>query len=168
MPIPGITQPERIDIDGTLRLRKFDNDYAQALAWYQDPETVRLVDGKADPYTPQRLQRMYDYLAARGELWWIECRAKDGIFRPIGDVTFWQEDMPIVIGDPAFRGRGIGRRVIKALCRRARELNYNNIYVNEIYDFNLPSIRCFTAAGFQPCGVTERGKRYVRQTGEDE
>lgn len=168
MPIPGITQPERIDIDGTLRLRKFDNDYAQALAWYQDPETVRLVDGKADPYTPQRLQRMYDYLADRGELWWIECRAEDGTFRPIGDVTFWQEDMPIVIGDPAFRGRGIGRRVIKALCKRARELNYNNIYVNEIYDFNLPSIRCFTAVGFQPCGVAERGKRYMRQVGEDE
>lgn len=72
MPIPGITQPERIDIDGTLRLRKFDNDYAQALVWYQDPETVRMVDGREDPYTPQRLQRMYDYLAARGELWWIE------------------------------------------------------------------------------------------------
>lgn len=43
MPIPGITQPERIDIDGTLRLRNFDNNYEQALAWYQDPETVRLV-----------------------------------------------------------------------------------------------------------------------------
>ncbi len=165
MPIPGITQPERIDIDGTLRLRRFDGDCDRALSWYQDPATLLLVDGKAEPYTPERLRRMYDYLAARGELWWIECRTEDGTFVPVGDVTFWQEDMPIVIGEPAFRGRGIGRKVVEALCSRAWELNYNIVYVNEIYDFNLPSIRCFTAAGFQPCGVTEKGKRYMRKLG---
>ena len=68
MPIPGITQPECIDIDGTLRLRKFDNKYEQALVWYQNPETIRMVDDKEESYTPERLQRMYDYLAARGEL----------------------------------------------------------------------------------------------------
>ena len=166
MPIPGIAQPERIDIDDTLRLRRFDGDCARALPWYQDRELLQLVDGKAEPYTPQRLQRMYDYLAARGELWWIEYCRDGGDFVPIGDVTFWQDDMPIVIGEPAFRGRGIGRRVVEALCRRAEEINYNIIYVNEIYDFNTASIRCFTAAGFEPCGVTEKGKRYMRRLGE--
>ena len=162
MPIPGITQPEFILIDDTLRLRRFDGAAECALPWYQDPETLLLVDGKEDPYTPERLQRMYAYLAERGELWWIEYRDDAGDFRPIGDVTFWQEDMPIVIGEKTLRGRGVGRRVVEALCRRARELNYNYIYVNDIYDYNTASIRCFTAAGFRPCGKTETGRRYVR------
>ncbi len=30
---------------------------------------------------------------------------------PIGDVTFWQEDMPIVIGDKKYCGKGVGGKV---------------------------------------------------------
>ena len=168
MPIPGITQPEFILIDETLRLRRFDGAAECALSWYQDPDTLLLVDGKADPYTPERLQRMYTYLAERGELWWIEYRGEKGDFVPIGDVTFWQEDMPIVIGDTSFRGQGIGRRVVDVLCQHACILNYNKIYVNEIYDYNTASIRCFTAAGFRPCCKTEKGMRYVRDLKENQ
>ena len=160
MPIPGITQPEIITIDDQLRLRQFDGNYDLALPWYQDAETLRLVDGKEDPYTPLRIRAMYDYLAARGELYWIEVREGEG-YVPIGDVTFWREDMPIVIGERAYRGRGIGGKVVAALCRRAGELNYDTIYVDEIYDFNEGSRRCFQRAGFTAYEKTERGARYV-------
>lgn len=160
MPIAGILQPEIIPVDDTLQLRKFDGDYDVALPWYQDRETVWLVDGKEDPYTPARIKGMYDYLNAHGELYWIEYR-QEGTFTPIGDVTFWQEDMPIVIGEKALRGKGIGRRVVAALCRRARELGYQKIYVDEIYDFNTGSRRCFESVGFVPYEKTERGARYV-------
>ncbi len=166
MPIPGIEQPELITIDEELRLRKFDGDYDRALPWYQDAETLLLVDGKADPYTPLRIRAMYDYLSARGELYWIESREGED-FTPIGDVTFWQEDMPIVIGVKAYRGRGIGGKVIAALCRRAKELNYNSIYVNEIYDFNEGSRRCFERAGFTVCEKTGQGARYVLRLKEE-
>ena len=160
MPIAGVTQPELIPIGDSLRLRKFDGDYDLALPWYQDRETVLLVDGKEDPYTPARIKRMYDYLGEHGELYWIEAWTENG-FRPIGDVTFWQEDMPIVIGEKAFRGKGIGRKVVAALCRRARELGYERIYVDEIYDFNIGSKRCFESVGFAPYEKTEKGARYV-------
>ena len=103
MPIPGVSQPELIPISDDLRLRRFDGNYDIALPWYQDAETLRLVDGKEDPYTPARIKRMYDYLGEHGELYWIEARTESG-FRPIGDVTFWQEDMPIVIGEREYRG----------------------------------------------------------------
>lgn len=52
---------------------------------------------------------MYRYLDAHGELYFIEILDK-GRFTPIGDVTFWQEDMPIIIGDSRYRGRGIGKK----------------------------------------------------------
>ncbi|MBQ2062128.1 MAG: GNAT family N-acetyltransferase [Oscillospiraceae bacterium] len=166
MPIPNIPQPEIIGIDAELRLRKFDGDCDTGLPWYQDRETVLLVDGGGDPYEPERVRRMYDYLAAHGELYWIEIREGEN-FVPIGDVTFWQEDMPIVIGVPAYRGRGIGGRVIAALCRRAEELNYNIVYVNEIYDFNEGSRRCFARAGFVPYKKTEQGARYMLRLKEE-
>ena len=164
MPIPGVEQPEIIWIDDQLRLRRYDGAFETALPWYQDTETLMLVDGKADPYTPDRIKRMYDYLGERGEVYWIECRTEKGCV-PIGDVTFWQKDMPIVIGRPEYRGIGIGRRVVETLCRRAEELCYPEIFVDEIYDFNTGSRRCFEAAGFVPCEKTAKGNRYVKELG---
>lgn len=165
MPIPGIAQPELIQIDCDLRLRRYDGACDQALPWYQDRETVLLVDGKEDPYTPERVKRMYDYLSERGEVYWIEYREEEG-FKPIGDVTFWQEDMPVVIGERRYRGRGIGRRVVETLCHRAAGLGYREIRVAEIYDFNEGSRRCFESAGFVPERKTEIGASYVKRLEE--
>ena len=165
MPIPGVSQPDLIQIDEDLRLRRYDGVCDQALPWYQDRETVLLVDGKEDPYTPERVKRMYDYLSERGEVYWIEYREEEG-FMPIGDVTFWQEDMPIVIGERKYRGRGIGRRVVETLCHRAAGLGYREIRVAEIYDFNEGSRRCFESAGFVPERKTEKGASYVKRLEE--
>ena len=66
MAIPGVIQPDILNVGGALRLRRYDGDHSFALAWYQDPETVYLVDGDPAPYTPERLDRMYAYLADRG------------------------------------------------------------------------------------------------------
>lgn len=157
--IQGIEQPEIIRIDDTLRLRKYDGVHDFALAWYQDEETVWLVDGKRDPYTIERLGGMYRYLNDAGELYFIEV-CENGAYKPIGDVTFWQEDMPIVIGEPAYRGKGIGRKVISALIQRGKELGYDHLEVGEIYDWNEGSQRCFEKVGFVPCEKTEKGSSY--------
>ena len=119
MPIQGLEQPEIIAIEPTLRLRKFDGRYDFALKWYQDEDMVYMVDGVRRAYDMDRLTRMYTYLNQAGELYFIEV-LESGSFRPIGDVTFWQDDMPIVIGEPHYRGKGIGRKVLSALVRRGR------------------------------------------------
>ena len=72
MAIQGIEQPEIIQIDDALRLRKYDGVHDFALTWYQDEETVWLVDGKRNPYTLERLDGMYHYLDKRGEVYFIE------------------------------------------------------------------------------------------------
>ena len=159
MAIQGIEQPDIIQIDDTLRLSKYDGTHDFALAWYQDEETVWLVDGNRNPYTPERLAGMYHYLNEAGELYFIEIM-ENGTYKPIGDVTFWQEDMPIVIGDANYRGNGIGRRVILALIQRGRMLGYDRLEVGEIYDWNKASRRCFESLGFTPYEKTEKGHSY--------
>ena len=69
MAIQGIEQPALIHVDESLRLRKYDGVYDFALTWYQDEETVYLVDGKRDPYTMPRLKGMFEFLNNVGELY---------------------------------------------------------------------------------------------------
>lgn len=159
MPIQGVKQPEIIRIEDTLRLRKFDGKYEFALKWYQDEDMVYLVDGVRRAYDMGRLTRMYTYLNQVGELYFIEV-FENGSFQPIGDVTFWQDDLPIVIGEPRFRGKGIGRKILSALVQRGRMLEFDHMCVGEIYDWNEPSRRCFESLGFRAYEKTEKGSRY--------
>ena len=69
MPISNIEQPEILPVDDGLRLRKFDDSFDFAFEWYQDPETVWLVDGVRRPYTRETLANMYHYLDRHGELY---------------------------------------------------------------------------------------------------
>lgn len=159
MAIEGVLQPELIEIAEDLRLRRYDGVYEFSWDWYQDPELVYLVDGVREPYTREQLGKMYDYLDRHGELYFIEVRER-GEFRPIGDVTFWADDMPIVIGASEYRGRGIGRRVIAALIERGRSLGYSELKVEVIYPYNEASRRCFESLGFEAYRTDEEGSSY--------
>lgn len=159
MAIEGIEQPAVIQISDSLRLRKFDEIFDFALAWYQDEEVVWLVDGTKNIYDRNRLSQMYHFLNDAGELYFIEI-LENGTYMPVGDVTFWQEDMPIVIGDPRYRRKGIGRSVITALVQRGRSLGFDHVAVDEIYGWNEGSRRCFESVGFHAYEKTSKGARY--------
>lgn len=163
MAIEGIVQPEILKINDTLRLRKFDGIYDFAFDWYQDEETVYLVDGVRKKYSQETLKCMYEYLDKQGELYFIEVLECDE-FKSIGDVTFWQNDMPIVIGDKTYRGKGIAKQVIGALIQRGKLLGYTELYVNEIYEFNIASRKCFESMGFVAYEKTEKGRKFVLRT----
>lgn len=159
MAIEGIVQPDVLQIDDEIRLRKYDGAYDFAFDWYQDEETVYLVDGVRKPYSAETLKCMYEYLNKQGELYFIEM-LKDGAWAPIGDVTFWKDDMPIVIGDRAYRGKGIAKKVIARLIERGKSLGYDSLHVNEIYEFNAVSRKCFESLGFEAYERTEKGNRF--------
>lgn len=161
MAIPGIQQPEIIQIDDALRLRRFDGIYDFAMEWYLDGETTYLVDGDPVPYTRYTLDRMYSYLNEHGEVYFIEYLSEDG-YVPIGDVTFSEDDMPIVIGPKEMRGKGIGKKVILALCERGRQLGFGTLRVKEIYDYNTASLKCFLSCGFREDGPTLKGRSYIK------
>lgn len=159
MAIEGIEQPELINISKELRLRKYDGIFDFALKWYQDEETLLFVNNTSDQYDDARLKNMYTYLDNQGEEYFIEV-LENGKFIPIGDVTFSKEDMPIVIGEKKYRGKGIGRAVINALIARAKMLGYLEIKVDEIYNFNISSQKLFESCGFIKYDSTNDGFRY--------
>jgi len=159
MPILNVEQPEYIIVSDDIRLRKFDNSFGFALEWYQDIETVMLVDYENEPYDMDKLCRMYSYLNEHGELYFIEVLTGDK-YVPIGDVTFSHKDMPIVIGVKSYRGKGIGKKVVMALIERGKQLGYTTLEVNEIYKFNIGSQRLFESLGFRKYEETENGYRY--------
>lgn len=166
MPIENIPQPELLPVSATLRLRRFADLSADvqplALGWYQDPETMLLVDGpEAKPYTPQGMADMYKYLEEHGELYWIE-ENREGSFVPIGDVSLLPNgDTPIVVGDKNCRGRGVGRAVLGALLTRAKTLGLTRMQV-EIYDYNEASRRLFESFGYRQGESTQAGHYYWR------
>ena len=147
-----------IQIDSYLRLVPyFLADHRDvALTWYQDVDLVELVDGVRSPYSVKKLNAMYSYLEKHGDLFWIEFREK-GEWFPIGDVTLSQENLPIVIGNPAYQHQGLGRKVLSTLIDLARQRGWKELKVQEIYDFNHVSRRCFESFGFVESGSTEKG-----------
>ncbi len=158
--IEGVLQPVILLVDDKIRLRKFDGKYDFAYEWYQDEETVYFVDGVRKPYDHDTLTRMYRYLERCGELYFIEIKEKNG-YIPIGDVTFWKEDMPIVIGTKVYRRQGIAKKVIARLIERGRTLGYDRLYIREIYEFNKASRKCFESLGFYAYEKTDKGNRFV-------
>ena len=160
MPIENIPQPELLPVSETLRLRKYDGNHDFALSWYLNPETVWLVDGDREPYTPELLNKMYAHQDTHGELYFIEVQ-KDGKWKPVGDVCLSTDDFAIVIGKKDFRRKGMGRAVVSALVDRARALGWRQVRVGDVYDFNTGSRRMFTSLGFREEAKTEKGHSYI-------
>ena len=75
----------------------------------------------------------------------------------LGRAGIYLEDLYVL---PEYRGRGLGRQVIRCLMDRGRQLGYDTLGVREIYNWNTGSVRCFTSCGFVPVEKTEQGWRY--------
>jgi RimJ/RimL family protein N-acetyltransferase len=132
-----------------LRLRRVAaEEYEQvALPWYQDPEVLRFSEGGEPPYDRARVRRMYDALSTQGELYLVELREPGG-WRAIGDAALLPDDVPIVIGRPEHRSRGLGGEVLQLLVCRARALGWTELHVGAIDPANIRSRRMFERAGF--------------------
>ena len=153
--------------DDLVRLRPYREDASDiehAVRWYQDPEVLYYSEGPGtEPFTRDRVVRMYRYLAAHGELYIIEVQTTDG-WHPIGDVTLAHDTLPIVIGDARWRSRGIGARVLRLVIQRARDLGWAQLQAKHIWTDNLRSQRLFLACGFVcvASGREESGQLFHR------
>jgi len=101
---------------------------------------------------------MYDHLFNNGELYFIEVLENDE-FIPIGDVTLKEENLPIVIGVAKYRGKGIAKKVMKAILNKAKELGINKIYGSVVYDYNIASQKLHESLGYR-C-VEVRGNKLI-------
>jgi RimJ/RimL family protein N-acetyltransferase len=134
-----------------LRLRPVElpADIQLALPWYADPEVMDLSEGISEPYGEDTIGGMYRFFLARGEAFIIEVRDETGDWLAIGDAALTPETVPVVIGVPEYRSRGLGRRVLALIIEHAREQGWAKLKTKGIWTRNPRSRRAFEAVGFK-------------------
>ena len=147
-------QPEILEINHWLRLRKYDGNYELFLRGYQNPVVYQNSEGIFDESKIPDLnyvEGMCKYLSHAGELYFIEINEGGG-YKPIGDVTIKEENPPIALWDDEYRGRGIGTLVMRAVISRLQELGYKKIKGTTVYKWNVASQRMHQRLGFVQVG----------------
>lgn len=135
-----------LSVDGNIRLRLLhSSDYQMAEKWYSDPHILKFSEDRKEAYDQKTIEKMYRYLNGIGQVYIIEYF--DEIWRPIGDVTLSDQTMPIII-DPTYISKGIGKKVIMFLLKRAELLGMKRVKLKGIYLFNEHSQRLFKSCGF--------------------
>lgn len=161
MALKEFIQPEIIDINDWLRLRKYDGRYELFLPGYQNPVVYQNSEGIFDESRIPNLdyvKGMCTYLAKVGELYYIEAKEKD-CFIPIGDVTIKDDNPPIAIWVDNYRGKGIGNLVMQAVINRLKELGFAKITGSTVYQWNTVSQKLHEGLGF--CKVSEDEKEII-------
>ncbi len=156
MAIENVIQPEIIKIDENLRIRKPDeSEWSVAVKWYHNPKVMYYSEGVTNKvYDLHNIQCMYKSLGNQGEVYFIEAY-ENNAWKPIGDASLSEKNLPIVIGDEAYWGKGIGGKVVSKLIEHAKEIGLSKISI-EIYKYNDRSRNLFTSLGFVKVSEDEK------------
>jgi RimJ/RimL family protein N-acetyltransferase len=143
-----------------MNLRSYrSEDAAVIVSWVKDEAALRrwTSDRFADtpyPLPPERFDRYYQDPSQH----YFPCSAEEN-GRLAGHILLrWTDEetrtlrLGFVIVDDARRGEGLGRRMVEAACRRGyAEMDARRITLG-VFENNPAALRCYTAAGFRPCG----------------
>lgn len=132
-------------VDG-LCLVKYFPAYRLSLPWYEDKETVKMVDNSEMSYDLNQLEKMYEYLNKNGTLFYIAYKNK-----LIGDCAIFDDNMVAIVVSKEYRGMKIGSKVLDRLITLAKEKDLAYLKA-EIYDFNQVSKNLFKSKGFEKVG----------------
>ncbi len=159
-----VVQPDVIEIEPGLRLRKFDGKLERMLAGYRDPVVYQNSEGifeedKIPDLT--YIEGMCRYLTEAGELYFIEVE-EDGAYVSVGDVTVKSVNPPIAIWFAKYRGIGIGTKVMRTVIDRLQSLGYEKITGSTVYKWNTVSQKMHERLGFRLAGETEDEYVYER------
>lgn len=157
MPFINIAQPEIIEIEEGLRLKKFDGNLEKMVEGYHDPVVYQNSEGifeeeKIPDY--DYISGMCRYLDSVGELYFIQV-LENGEYVSVGDVTVKSENPPIAIWQGKYRGIGIGSKAMKAVIDRLSILGYEKITGTSIFKWNIASQKMHEKLGFCRVGETE-------------
>ena len=133
-------------VDREIRLIPYYRNDGASFPWYQDPDVCKQVDNIDHTYDLETLHRMYDYLSANGEIYYIEYR---GVL--VGDVSLRNNSELAIVVCREYQNRHIGRRCIADMLALAREKGMESVRA-EIYSFNTQSRRMFESLGFVNTG----------------
>lgn len=129
-------------VDKEIGLVPYYRNDAVSLPWYQDPDVCKQVDNRDTPYDVDLLHRMYDYLSANGDCYYIEYNGT-----LVGDVSLRNDGEIAIVICKAYQNRRIGRRCVQAMLHLAQEKGMRSVKAN-IYAFNTQSQKMFQSVGF--------------------
>lgn len=133
-------------VDEEIRLVPYYRNDEVSLAWYQDPVLCRQVDNIDHVYDLEDLHRMYDFLCANGDCYYIEYKGT-----LVGDVSLRNNSVLAIVICSEYQNLHIGRRCIAEMLKLAREKGMDSVRA-EIYSFNGQSRRMFLSLGFVQTG----------------
>ncbi len=134
---------EKRIIDDKLALVPYYPNYETALKWYQDPQLCKQVDNIDFVYSLDRLKRMYEYLSAHGDCFYIEY---DGVL--VGDITLKDDGEISIVICREYQNKHIGRKCVENIIELAKEKGMSEVKA-EIYSFNEQSRKMFSAIGLK-------------------
>jgi GNAT superfamily N-acetyltransferase len=117
---------------------------------------IHLAADRVNPITPELFQRQFgldEKLLSQRQCYLLNPRAE-----VVGTGTAWFNDsfksarwgrvhwMAVV---PEFQGRGLGKALLAAICRRLRELGHEQAYLTTS-TARVPAIRLYLKFGFEP------------------
>ncbi len=162
MPFPNIDQPETIEIEPGLRLKRFDWNIDKMLEGYRDPVVYQNSEGIFDEDKipdVEYIKSMCRYLDGAGEMYFIQV-LENGEYTSVGDVTVKPENPPIAIWEEKYRGIGIGFKVMQTVISRLSALGYRKITGSVVYKWNVASQKMHESLGFTLTGETDRDYIY--------
>jgi RimJ/RimL family protein N-acetyltransferase len=128
--------------------------------WINDVSTQRTLGTTVRPFTLEEEQAWYDArVTAAGRTAESFTIYERESMQPIG-TTSWDEinyhhrtaTFGILIGESAYRGRGLGTEVTRLMLDYAfTALGLHNVLLT-VWEFNLAGLRAYTKAGFRECG----------------
>ncbi len=135
---------------GELRFARVRAEDAPLLfGWFEDQELTRYMEPSSS-LTVDQLE--VSILCSKDEdfvIYWAE--------RPIGFASLYERtpctgEISYLIGDPEYRGRGLGRKIVEALLEHGfLRLGLRSIFASATVE-NLSSIRALEGAGFRRIG----------------
>lgn len=133
-------------IDDNISLIPYYPNYDVALKWYQDPQLCKQVDNIDHVYTLDRLKKMYEYLSAHGNCYYIEYFGA-----PVGDITLKENGEISIVICKEHQNKHIGRKCVINILELAKEKRMKQVKA-EIYSFNEQSRKMFLSIGFRHFG----------------
>jgi RimJ/RimL family protein N-acetyltransferase len=157
-----MTELKTDNLSVRLRPLTLPDDIDRATPWYADPDVLYFSEGTTVPFDTARIEGMYRWLSARGQVFIIE--VFDGGWIPVGDISLCENLIPIVIGDPRYRGRGVGSRALGLLIEEAKKLGWTKLIAHQIFSYNHRSLKLFEKYGFRKTdtGVDRDGREFFR------
>ena len=145
---------------GKVRLRPLtEADWPLLCAWNSDPEVLYYSEGDdIARWEPEQVRQIYRTVSQSafcfvihyegtpvGECWLERMNLKRVIDAfPGQDVR----RIDLMIGEKSFWGRGIGSTAISLLASFGSEQNVDVIYIPDVADYNVRSLKAFQRAGF--------------------